>query len=194
MFTGIIQGLGQLQVRSSHRLEVEIPPPLRDRLTAGASIAVNGVCLTVCRLTEKTFVADLTTETSSRTTLGALRPRTRVNLELPMTAERAFDGHWVLGHIDATGRIKAIERMKEGWEFVFSYPAGHRKYVAEKGCIAIDGISLTPYGATAETFRCAVIKETFQRTNFQDRIAGDPVNLEFDILAKYIERLMSHVH
>ena len=111
-----------------------------------------------------------------------------------MIAESTFDGHWILGHIDAIGRIKTIERMKEGWAFVFSYPECYRKYVVEKGCIAIDGISLTPYGTTAETFRCAVIKETFQRTNFQDRIAGDSVNLEFDILAKYIERLLPHVH
>ena len=147
----------------------------------------------MCRLTDKTFIADLSAETFSRTTFGALRPRTRVNLELPMSAEGAFDGHWVLGHVDATGRIKAIERTREGWEFVLSYPPTYQHYIIEKGSIAVDGISLTPYGAIAETFRCAVIPETFQKTNFQDRTAGDVVNLEFDILAKYIEWLMSHV-
>ena len=147
----------------------------------------------MCRLTDKTLSADLSAETLSRTALGALRPRTRVNLELPMAAEGAFDGHWVLGHVDATGRIKAIERTREGWEFMFSYPRTYRHYIVEKGSIAVDGISLTPHGVTAETFRCAVIPETFQKTNFQDRVAGDVVNLEFDILAKYIERLMSHV-
>ena len=193
MFTGIIQGLGWLQARSSHRLEVELPPPLRERLAVGKSIAMNGVCLTVCRLTDKTFLADLSAETLSCTTLGALRPRTRVNLELPMAAGSTFDGHWVLGHVDATGRIKAIERTREGWEFVFSYPQPYRPYIVEKGSIAVDGISLTPYGATTETFRCAIIPETFQETNVQDRVAGDVVNLEFDILAKYIERLMPHV-
>jgi riboflavin synthase len=110
-----------------------------------------------------------------------------------MTAESAFNGHILLGHIDATGRVKAIHRVKEGWEFMFSYPHTHRQYVAEKGSIAVDGISLTPYDVTDEMFRCAVIPETFQRTNFQDRIAGESVNLEFDILAKYIERIMPHV-
>jgi len=174
-------------------MEVEVPSPLWDRLMLGGSISVNGACLSVRELAKMRFFADLTRETLDRTTFQELRRRIRLNLELPVTPDRAFDGHMVLGHIDTTGRIKAISRTGAAWTFVFSYPSSHRHYVAEKGSIAVDGISLTPFETTAETFRCAVIRETYERTNLQDRIVGDPVNIEFDILAKYLERMMPGV-
>lgn len=194
MFTGIVQGLGRLQGRRGALLEVEVPSSLRERLTLGASVAVNGVCLTVNQLTEGSFLADLSQETATRTTLGGLRVHTRVNLELPVTLEAGLDGHIVLGHVDTIGRVKAIYREQEGWSFIFSHSPEFGLYVVEKGAVAIDGISLTPFQTSGGTFRCAVVPKTFATTTLQDRAVGDPVNIEFDILAKYVQGMMKRVH
>ena len=203
MFTGIIEGIGLVRKKSGNALEVGLPRALHERLTKGASIALNGVCLTVFAITEGTFTegtfaegtfsADISQETMSRTALGTLRPGVRVNLELAVSAERALDGHIVLGHVDTVGRIKAIHRERENWSLVVSYPAEFRRYVAEKGSIAVDGISLTPYALTGTTFRCAVVPATFNGTILKDRHVGDPVNIEFDILAKYVEGMIRRV-
>jgi riboflavin synthase len=193
MFTGIVQGLGVIRERRGNVLEVNLPPVLRERLKEGASIALNGVCLTVSALRTEAFLADLSGETVSRTALGALRPGMRVNLELPVSPERALDGHIVLGHVDTIGRIKVIYREQENWNLMVSYPAEFRRYVVEKGSIAVDGISLTPYALTGTTFRCAVIPTTFNATTLKDRRVGDPVNIEFDILAKYVEGMITRV-
>jgi riboflavin synthase len=193
MFTGIVQGLGVIRERRGNVLEVNLPPVLRERLKEGASIALNGVCLTVSALRTEVFLADLSGETASRTALGALRPGMRVNLELPVSPERALDGHIVLGHVDTIGRIKAIYREQENWNLIVFYPAEFRRYVVEKGSIAVEGISLTPYAVTGTTFRCAVIPTTFNATTLKDRRVGDPVNIEFDILAKYVEGMITRV-
>ncbi len=193
MFTGIIEGIGLVRKKSRNALEVGLPPALHARLTLGASIALNGVCLTVFAITEESFSADISQETMLRTALGALRPGVRVNLELAVSTERALDGHIVLGHVDTVGRIKAIRRERENWSFIVSYPAEFRSYVVEKGSIAVDGISLTPYALTGTTFRCAVIPTTFNGTILKDRRVGDPVNIEFDILAKYVEGMIRRV-
>ncbi len=193
MFTGIIEGIGLVRKKSRNALEVGLPPALHARLTLGASIALNGVCLTVFAITEESFSADISQETMLRTALGALRPGVRVNLELAVSTERALDGHIVLGHVDTVGRIKAIRRERENWSFIVSYPAEFRSYVVEKGSIAVDGISLTPYALTGTTFRCAVIPTTFNGTILKDRHVGDPVNIEFDILAKYVEGMIRRV-
>ncbi len=199
MFTGIIEGIGLVRKKSGNALEVGLPPALHERLTLGASIALNGVCLTVSAITEGTFTegtfsADISQETMSRTALETLRSGVRVNLELAVSAERALDGHIVLGHVDTVGRIKAIHRERENWSLIVSYPAEFRRYVAEKGSIAVDGISLTPYALTGTTFRCAVIPTTFNGTILKDRHVGDPVNIEFDILAKYVEGMIRRVN
>jgi riboflavin synthase len=198
MFTGIIEGIGLVRKKSGNALEVGLPLALHERLTKGASIALNGVCLTVFAITEGTsregaFSADISQETMSRTALGILCPGVRVNLELAVSAERALDGHIVLGHVDTVGRIKAIHRERENWSLIVSYPAEFRRYVAEKGSIAVDGISLTPYALTGTTFRCAVIPTTFNGTILKDRHVGDLVNIEFDILAKYVEGMIRRV-
>jgi len=193
MFTGIIEGIGLVRKKSGNALEVGLPPALHERLTVGASIALNGVCLTVFAITEEVFSADISQETMLRTALGALRPGVRVNLELAVSMERALDGHIVLGHVDTIGRIKAIHRERENWSLIVSYPAEFRRYVVEKGSIAVDGISLTPYVLTGTTFRCAVIPTTFNGTILKDRHVGDPVNIEFDILAKYVEGMIRRV-
>jgi riboflavin synthase len=198
MFTGIIEGIGLVRKKSGNALEVGLPSALHERLTKGASIALNGVCLTVFAITgqtftEGTFSADISQETMSRTALGTLRPGVRVNLELAVSAERALDGHIVLGHVDTVGRIKAIHRERVNWSLIVSYPAEFRRYVVEKGSIAVDGISLTTYSLTGTTFRCAVIPTTFNGTILKDRHVGDPVNIEFDILAKYVEGMIRRV-
>lgn len=194
MFTGTVGGLGLLRERRGSVLVIEVPPAFYGRLAVGASIAVNGVCLTVRELSDGALLADLSWETASCTTLGAMRLRSRVNLELPVSPQEGLDGHIVLGHIDTVGRTTALRREREGWRLIISYPPEFRRYLVEKGSVAVDGISLTPFDTTGATFCCAVIPETFTATNLQDRAVGDPVNIEFDILAKYVERMMGHVH
>ncbi|RLE36425.1 riboflavin synthase [Candidatus Acetothermia bacterium] len=190
MFTGIVQGLGVLRRRGSGEVEISLPPPMRERLAIGGSIAVNGVCLTVTGLGERSFRSDISAETASRTTLGRIRTEEAVNLELPLSLGSPLDGHIVLGHVDAVGRIEAFYREGEGWTLICSYPPEYRRYLAEKGAVAIDGISLTPYQLDGGTFRCAVIPATYEGTNLKARHSGDPVNLEFDIMAKYVEGMV----
>jgi len=194
MFTGIVQGLGSLRRRDRDRVEIDLPASIRTRLEAGGSIAVNGVCLTARDLTEGGFYADISPETRSRTTLGNLRVGETVNLELPLSPGSPLDGHIVLGHVDAIGRIEAFYREGSGWTLIVSSPPEYRRYLVEKGAIAIDGISLTPYGIDENRFRCAVIRETHDRTNLKDKKSGDPVNIEYDILAKYVEGMVKVVH
>jgi riboflavin synthase len=175
MFTGIVQAIGEVLRASPGSLEVSLPAALEGSLAVGGSVAVSGVCLT------------------ARSTLGALRSGSAVNLELAVAPGRALDGHWVLGHVDAVGKIGGLFREKEGWSLVVSFPPKFAKYVAEKGSIAVDGVSLTPFAVNDDSFRCALVPETYEATVFHARRAGDPVNLEFDVLAKYVERMIGHV-
>ena len=196
MFTGIVQGIGVLGERRGTVLLVRAPAPVRARLTLGASIAVNGVCLTARELDEESFLADLSQETATRTTLGEARAGTRVNLELPVSPSGFLDGHWVLGHVDAVGRVHAIRREADGWRFSFSFAPEHRGRLVEKGAVTVDGISLTPFALTGTTFDCAVVPHTFAQTTLGDRNVGDRVNLEFDLIGKYVAEAMTrdHVH
>ncbi len=194
MFTGIVQGLGTVRSLGRERVEISLPDALVGRLRPGASVAVNGVCLTVATLSEDAFTASLSPETASRTTFESLRVGRRTNLELSVPPTAGLDGHLVLGHVDAVGRIRALFREGGGWVMIVGYPPEFRGYIVEKGSVAVDGISLTPYGLDGATFRCSVIPATYERTTLQDRRAGDPVNLEFDILAKYVERMVCGVH
>jgi riboflavin synthase len=106
---------------------------------------------------------------------------------------RGLDGHWVLGHVDAVGRVRGLARERGAWSLTVSFPPSGHRYIVDKGSIAVDGISLTPFDVGEDSFRCAVIPETLERTNLRERRAGDPVNLEYDVLAKYVERMMRHV-
>ena len=193
MFTGIVQATGSVVRISATAIEVALTGGVRRSLAVGGSIAVNGVCLTAREVGASSFSADVSRETLSRTALGTLRAGMAANLELPLTADRGFDGHWVLGHVDAVGRIRSLHREKEAWTLIVSFPpAGHR-YVVDKGSIAVDGISLTPFDVREDSFRCAIIPETFEKTSLRERRTDDPVNLEYDILAKYVERMMRDV-
>jgi len=194
MFTGIVQGLGLVRSVRPSALTVELPVAFRERMEIGGSVAVNGVCLSARELPAGAFVADLSKETASRTTLGKLRPGQHVNLELPISPSSGLDGHWVLGHVDAVGRVQALYQEGSGWTLIVKFPTQLRRFVAEKGSIAVEGISLTPYDLDGGSFRCAIIPETYESTVLKDRKRGDYVNLEFDILAKYVERMIRFVH
>jgi riboflavin synthase len=194
MFTGIVQGLGLVRSVRPSALTIELPSVFRDRIELGGSVAVNGVCLSARELPPSAFVADLSKETASRTTLGTLRPGQHVNLELPLSPSSGLDGHWVLGHIDAQGRVQALYQEGSGWTLIVEFPTQFRRFIAEKGSIAVEGISLTPYDLDGGSFRCAIIPETYESTVLKDRRRGHSVNLEFDILAKYVERMIRFVH
>lgn len=194
MFTGIVQELGLVRNVRPDALTVELPSSFRDRLSIGGSVAVNGVCLSARELSASHFVANLSKETAAKTTLGKLHPGQAVNLELPLSPSDGLGGHWVLGHVDALGRVQALFRESAGWTLIVEFPTQYRQYVTEKGSITVEGMSLTPYDLEGGTFRCAIIPETYEKTVLKDRRRGDPVNLEFDILAKYVERMIRFVH
>ena len=144
MFTGIVQGLGLVRSVRPGALTVKLPTVFRERIEIGGSVAVNGVCLSVRELSADAFVADLSKETASRTTLGNLRPGQHVNLELPLSPSSGLDGHWVLGHVDSLGHVGALYREGPGWTLIVEFPTQYRRFIAEKGSITVEGISLTP--------------------------------------------------
>jgi riboflavin synthase len=193
MFTGIVQAIGSILRISPSSIEVELPDSWRDRLLLGGSVGVNGVCLTAREVGDRSFSADLSPETWSRTTFGFLRRGAAANLELPLSLGDSLDGHWVLGHVDAVGHVRSMTRERDAWSLVVSFPPSAHRYIVDKGAIAVDGISLTPFDVREDTFCCAVIPETYERTCLRQRRPGDAVNLEYDVLAKYVERMMRHV-
>ena len=194
MFTGIVQGLGIVRSVRPSALTIDVPVAFRDRIELGGSVSVNGVCLSARELPVGTFIADLSKETAARTTLGTLRPGQHVNLELPVSPNRGLDGHWVLGHVDALGRVQALYQEGTGWTLVVTFPTQFRRFIVEKGSIAVEGISLTPYDLDGDSFHCAIIPKTCESTVLKKRRHGDSVNLEFDILGKYVERMIRFVH
>ena len=195
MFTGIIQHVGRVKslrrLGDSARLEA-LAPGLSAELRPGDSVAVNGACLTVTGRDGKAFQADLSRETLERSNLGSLRSGDSVNLELPLLPTARLGGHFVQGHVDAVARVVRIERQKAFALFRFSLPAGMRAYVVEKGSIAVDGISLTVSRLGKSFFEVAIIPHTMENTNLSRRKPGERVNLECDILAKYVEAALSH--
>ena len=193
MFTGIVEELGEVtaiaHATDSARLTVAGPLVTEDA-RHGDSIAVNGVCLTVVDTGGGAFTADVMQETLDRSGLGALRVGDRVNLERPVTLAARLGGHLVQGHVDGTGRLLA-RIPSERWELVrIALPAALRRYVVEKGSIGVDGVSLTVAAVDRDSFTVSLIPTTLQRTTLGRKQPGDPVNLEVDIVAKYVERLL----
>ena len=182
MFTGLISDSGRIQ-KSGTRLVVETP--LAGQLERGDSIAVNGVCLTAVQIDGDRFEADVMEETLDRTNLGALASGQQVNLELPLRVGDRLDGHFVQGHIDATGRVERIEQREHSRIVRVAAPPAIMRYVVEKGSIAVDGVSLTVVDVDDEGFSVSLIPETLERTTLGSVGEGDPVNLEVDMLAKY---------
>ncbi len=197
MFTGIIEELGTLAARTdgaeSSVIEVHASTVATD-LRHGDSVAVDGVCLTVTSATGSGFTADVMAETLARSTLGRLRTGDPVNLERAMRADGRFGGHVVQGHVDATTTVLARE-PGEAWEVVtLALPEQLRPYVVHKGSIALDGVSLTVSARDDTTFAVSLVPTTLQLTTLGARRPGDEVNVEVDVLAKYVESMLRHGH
>lgn len=193
MFTGIVEELGEItaveNLDDASRFRVR-GPVVTDGAKHGDSIAVNGVCLTVVEHEGDEFTADVMAETLNRSSLGALAPGSRVNLERPTAVGDRLGGHIVQGHVDGTGEI--VERKpSENWEIVkISLPADLSRYVVEKGSITVDGVSLTVVDAGPDYFTISLIPTTLALTTLGIKQHGDPVNLEVDVIAKYVERML----
>ena len=192
MFTGLVQGKGRVaSLKASEAgARIAIETSLVSELTAGDSIAVNGVCLSATSLDNGSFVADAMNETLSRTALGDLGPGAEVNLELPLRAGDRMGGHVVQGHVDGIGAIVDVADDGFARRIRIDAPAELLRYVIEKGSIAVDGVSLTVAALDSRSFTVSLIPETLQRTNLGHAGAGDRVNLEVDVLAKYVEKLI----
>lgn len=191
MFTGIIEHLGAIADLSFSKVGGRIKvhsPSLASSLSVSGSIAVNGCCLTVVECNKESFSADLSAETLEKTSFLTLKPDTLVNLEQPLTAGKGFGGHFVLGHVDGMGKVVSLEPEGDGWRYSIKVPDEIAKYVVPKGSITIDGVSLTVANWQANVAEIAVIPYTYKHTNIRDRKSGDVVNLEGDVLGKYIER------
>ena len=192
MFTGIIEEIGtvrQIRMGQSSCVLSVAASRILDDVHIGDSIAVNGTCLTVCRFDGGSFSADVMPETMRRTNLGTLAPGSRVNLERAMAAGGRFGGHIVSGHIDGTGTVAQLRREDNAVWVRIRADGALMRYIVEKGSIAIDGISLTVAAVTAQDFSVSVIPHTGQETILLSREPGDKVNLECDIVAKYVEKL-----
>lgn len=195
MFTGIIEEIGKISnIKRGARsaiLSIQASKVLEDA-HLGDSIAVNGVCLTVTALNGDVFTADVMNETLSRSSLGSLRAGSPVNLERAMAAGGRFGGHIVSGHIDGTGRIASVTRDDNAVWFRIMADKKLLRYIVEKGSIAIDGISLTVAKTDSESFSVSIIPHTIGQTILGTRKVGDTVNLENDIIGKYVEKLMQN--
>jgi riboflavin synthase len=189
MFTGIVSAVATVVVADANRLGIDHAWVAR-RLKIGASVAVNGCCLTVVKKRGPVFLADVVPETLRRTNLGALRVGTQVNLELPLSATSALDGHLVQGHVDATGAVRSVEQASSGRELIVELPASISRFVAVKGSIAVDGMSITVAAVDKPpgTFRVALIPHTLEVTIAHDYKRGSIVNLEADVVARYVAR------
>jgi riboflavin synthase len=193
MFTGIIEEVGQIVALENsgdfRTLRVKAGPIL-DGLKTGDSIAVNGVCLTVRTSASGSFTADLSRETLERTSLNALRAGTTVNLERPMRADGRFGGHIVQGHVDGVGRIRNFNRDGDNWNLQVEFPESAARYIVHKGSIAIDGISLTVADLSGSKVGVQIVPFTFAETALRETRPGDAVNLEADVIGKYVARMM----
>lgn len=193
MFTGIVERIGSVEeVRDSAvGRRVVLSGTGLGRLPIGASISVNGVCLTAVDTGVDTVAVDVIPETLRRTNLGALVDASLVNLERPMPADGRFDGHIVQGHVDGVGTVSALDETSDGGVLMtVEFPAELGRYIVEKGSITIDGVSLTIAGLDENSFGVALIPHTLEVTTLGLRKPGDTVNLEMDVVAKYVERLL----
>ena len=194
MFTGLIQGVGRLRTREARggdlRFTIDVGTlPFKD-VALGESIAVNGCCLTVVDFDASSFAIDASNETLALTTLGALREGAALNLERAMQAQDRFGGHIVSGHVDGVGRVIDIQPDARAQRWRFAMPQALAKYIAKKGSICVDGVSLTVNEAGEDFFEVALIPHTISHTAFAETRLGDAVNLEIDLVARYVERLL----
>lgn len=191
MFTGLIEAIGEVaEIKPTPAgFRLRLTAPIAAEMAPGDSISVNGVCLTAVSSDDSGFHADISPETARVTALGSLRRGALVNLERPLRADARLGGHFVQGHVDATGTIEEIRPDGESFWLTVRYPALLAPYIVRKGSIAVDGISLTVAGLDERRFDVQIIPYTWTHTNLHLAKAGDPVNLECDILGKYVVRV-----
>ena len=195
MFTGIIEEVGHvraIEVTGQKRRVIIAFTNLLPELKLGDSISVSGVCLTAVNITEKSFSADLAQETWVRTSLSRLEPGALVNLELPMRASGRFDGHIVQGHVDGTGTLVSLAKIPDAKDYLLTInvPSELTHYIVAKGSLAVEGISLTVAGIEGTAVTIAIITHTAEITNLKSLRPDDPLNLEVDVVAKYVEKMM----
>ncbi len=194
MFTGIVEDVGRVEELKPKTKEVLFTIGAKNidvkEMKLGDSISVNGVCLTLISFKNNTFTVEASHETLRRTTLSKLKVGSKVNLERPLKLGERLGGHIVNGHVDGIGRVESIGRRGKSLEFWFSIPKGHSKYAVEKGSIAIDGVSLTINALNGDRFSVNIIPYTQEATIFSNLKPGDSVNIEFDIIGKYVEKFL----
>ncbi len=192
MFTGIVETLGKIKSIETDKenLHFEVESNFNDAVTVDQSIAHDGVCLTVTEVLDTTYKVTAIKETLEKTGLKHWKPGSKVNLERCMVANGRFDGHVVQGHVDQTGKVQSITDLNGSWEIAIQYDAGLGNVTVEKGSITLNGISLTCFNSEENSFSVAIIPYTFEHTNVHAWNVGDVVNLEFDIIGKYVKRLM----
>lgn len=194
MFTGIIEELGavrSIEMRGENARMVIAANIVTEGTNHGDSISVNGVCLTALDLQPDSFAADVSMETLARSTLGNLKPGTPVNLERAVTPATRLGGHIVQGHVDARGTFESVADHGESWTVRIGYPKEIGRYLVFKGSVAVEGVSLTIAALTGDYFEIAIIPKTWEVTNLSQLKPGDAVNLEVDVIAKYVERLLA---
>lgn len=193
MFTGIVEGVGKVisldEEEQSWCFKLDLPFQDRDGLEPGASLAVNGCCLTFREQANKIGTFDLLEETLSRTNLGKLKTGDLVNLERPVPVGGRMGGHFVSGHVDGLGEVEIFEERGKNLYLQISLPSEYSRFLVDKGCICVDGCSLTVCDVGPDSFAIWLIPHTLDKTNLKGKEVGDSVNLEFDILAKYVEKL-----
>lgn len=193
MFTGLVEEVGNVKSISSFgdgkRLTIESNTIIKD-VKPGDSININGACQTVVSFDEKSFTVEAVEETLKKTNLGILKAGSKVNLESSLTLNKKLGGHFVLGHVDSTGKITAIEKLSSSILVSVSYPAEFSNYVINVGAITVNGVSLTIARFTKTAFTISTIPHTWQQTNLQLLKVGDEVNLEFDVLGKYVTKIL----
>lgn len=195
MFTGIIESLGVIDavepIGGDVRMRIEAADGYLEDVALGDSVAVSGICLTVREKTAKGFSADLSVETLQATSSGNWKPGRRVNLEKALTPNKALGGHLVSGHVDGLGHLVEKHEEARSWRMRFEVPSDLARYIARKGSITIDGISLTVNEVEGRHFGVNIIPHTLSQTTLGDRQPGDAVNLEVDLVARYLERLLA---
>ena len=192
MFTGIIEALGEVEAieKEGTNCHFRLASPISKDLKVDQSVSHNGVCLTVVNANDGHHEVVAVQETLDKSNLGKLSVGDKVNLERCMVANGRFDGHIVQGHVDQTARVTNIEDQNGSWLFDFEYDPSFGNITVEKGSICVNGVSLTCFNAEKNSFRVAIIPYTFEHTNFSQLMVGDVVNLEFDIIGKYVKRLL----
>jgi len=192
MFTGIVEGTATLEKteKQGTNLSFTFKWELSRELKIDQSLSHNGVCLTIVSASQDNYVVTAIDETLRRTNLGELKPGDRVNLERCMPANGRFDGHIVQGHIDCTGICESVEDLNGSWQFTISHPLAENHVTVPKGSITVNGVSLTVVRSEPTLFSVHIIPYTFEHTSFRDLKPGDKVNLEFDIVGKYVARLL----